>query len=94
MADDPVSVAASNNPILTTLVAAVSEANLVSTIDGAEEFTVFAPIDDAFGKLDQGTLEALLADDGRAVHGAHAPRGRRPAGPRGPRGGTRPSRAT
>ena len=68
MADDPVSVAASNNPMLTTLVAAVSggvnpNVNLVSTIDGGE-FTIFAPVDDAFAKLDQATLDALAADDG------------------------------
>ena len=68
MADDPVSVAASNNPILTTLVAAVSggvnsNVDLVSTIDGGE-FTIFAPVDDAFAKLDQATLDALGADDG------------------------------
>ena len=68
MSDDPVSVAASNNPILTTLVAAVSggvnpNVNLVSTIDG-DEFTIFAPVDDAFAKLDQATLDALAADDG------------------------------
>jgi uncharacterized surface protein with fasciclin (FAS1) repeats len=68
MADDPVSVAASNNPILTTLVAAVSggvnpNVDLVSTIDG-DEFTILAPVDDAFAELDQATLEALAADDG------------------------------
>jgi uncharacterized surface protein with fasciclin (FAS1) repeats len=68
MADDPVSVAASNNPILTTLVAAVSggvnpNVNLVSTIDG-DEFTIFAPVDAAFAKLDQATLDALAGDDG------------------------------
>jgi len=68
MADDPVSVAASNNPILTTLVAAVSGGinpgvDLVSTIDGGE-FTIFAPVDEAFAKLDAATLEALAADDG------------------------------
>jgi uncharacterized surface protein with fasciclin (FAS1) repeats len=68
MADDPVSVAASNNPILTSLVAAVSggvnpNVNLVSTLDG-DEFTVLAPVDDAFAQLDQATLDALAADDG------------------------------
>lgn len=68
MADDPVSVAASNNPILTTLVQAVSgginpAVDLVSTIDGGE-FTIFAPVDDAFAKLDAATLEALSTDDG------------------------------
>ncbi len=68
MAQDPVSVAASNNPLLTTLVAALSggvneNVDLVSTIDGGE-FTIFAPVDDAFGKLDQATLDALGSDDG------------------------------
>ncbi len=63
MAQDPVAVAASNNPLLTTLVAAVSgklnpKVNLVDTLDGAE-FTVFAPVDDAFAKLPAATLTAL-----------------------------------
>ena len=55
MAQDPVAVAASNNPVLKTLTAAVSgklnpKVNLVDTLNGGD-FTVFAPIDDAFGKL-------------------------------------------
>lgn len=63
MAQDPVAVAASNNPMLTTLVAAVSgqlnpDVNLVDTLNGGE-FTVFAPIDDAFAKLDPATVESL-----------------------------------
>jgi uncharacterized surface protein with fasciclin (FAS1) repeats len=63
MAQDPVAVAASNNPLLTTLVAAVSgqlnaDVNLVHTLNGSE-FTVFAPVDDAFGKIDAATIEAL-----------------------------------
>ena len=50
MAQDPVATAASNNPLLTTLTAAVSgelnpDVNLVDTLNGGE-FTVFAPIDD------------------------------------------------
>ncbi|SDU76774.1 fasciclin domain-containing protein [Jiangella alkaliphila] len=66
MSDDPVAVAASNNPILTTLVAAVSgglnpEVDLVDTLNGAE-FTVFAPIDDAFAAVDQATLDTLATD--------------------------------
>jgi uncharacterized surface protein with fasciclin (FAS1) repeats len=67
MSDDPVAVAASNNPILTTLTAAVSggvnpEVDLVDTLNGAE-FTVFAPVDDAFAAdVDEATLEALSAD--------------------------------
>lgn len=63
MSQDPVAVAASNNPLLTTLVAAVSgqlnaDVNLVDTLNGAE-FTVFAPVDDAFAKLDAATIESL-----------------------------------
>jgi uncharacterized surface protein with fasciclin (FAS1) repeats len=63
MSQDPVAVAASNNPLLTTLVAAVSgqlnpDVNLVDTLNGSE-FTVFAPVDDAFAKLDPATVESL-----------------------------------
>ncbi|MDQ0145102.1 MULTISPECIES: fasciclin domain-containing protein [Pseudarthrobacter] len=67
MALDPVAVAASNNPILTTLTAAVSgklnpKVNLVDTLNGGE-FTVFAPVDDAFKKIDPATIETLKTDD-------------------------------
>ncbi|MCB1274888.1 MAG: fasciclin domain-containing protein, partial [Leucobacter sp.] len=63
MSQDPVAVAASNNPMLTTLVKAVSgqlnpDVNLVDTLNGGE-FTVFAPVDDAFAKLDPATVESL-----------------------------------
>jgi uncharacterized surface protein with fasciclin (FAS1) repeats len=63
MAQDPVAVAASNNPLLTTLVAAVSgglnpDVNLVDVLNGSE-FTVFAPVDDAFAKLPAETVAAL-----------------------------------
>jgi len=63
MAQDPVAVAASNNPLLKTLVAAVSgqlnpDVNLVDTLNGSE-FTVFAPVDDAFAKLPAETVAAL-----------------------------------
>lgn len=66
MSTDPVAVAASNNPLLTTLVAAVSgqlnpDVNLVDTLNGAE-FTVFAPVDDAFAKIDPATIESLKTD--------------------------------
>lgn len=46
----------------TTLVTAVQEAGLVETLSGEGPFTVFAPTDDAFGKLPEGTVEVLLAD--------------------------------
>jgi len=62
MADDPVGTAASSNPVLTTLVAAVTEADLVDTLNSAEELTVFAPTDCAFAELDPATLDAAMAD--------------------------------
>ena len=62
MADDPVATAASNNPLLTTLVAAVTEAGLVDTLNSADALTVFAPTDDAFAKIPEKDLNALLAD--------------------------------
>ncbi|MCY7400765.1 MAG: fasciclin domain-containing protein [Nocardioides sp.] len=62
MADDPVATAASNNPLLKTLVAAVTEAGLVDTLNSAEALTVFAPSDDAFAKIPKKDLNALLAD--------------------------------
>jgi uncharacterized surface protein with fasciclin (FAS1) repeats len=66
MAADPVAVAASNNPLLTTLVSAVSgklnpNVNLVDTLNG-NEFTVFAPVDDAFAKVDPATIDMLKRD--------------------------------
>ena len=66
MSADPVAVAASNNPLLTTLTAAVSgqlnpEVNLVDTLNGGE-FTVFAPVDEAFAKIDPATIEGLKTD--------------------------------
>jgi uncharacterized surface protein with fasciclin (FAS1) repeats len=61
MADDPVG-AASNNPLLSTLVAAVSAAGLVDTLNTGGPFTVFAPINTAFDKIEPATLEGVLAD--------------------------------
>ncbi|MGI5188176.1 fasciclin domain-containing protein [Promicromonospora sp. CA-289599] len=66
MATDPVAVAASNNPLLKTLVAAVSgevnpDVNLVDTLNG-DEFTVFAPVDDAFAAIDAATMDTLSTD--------------------------------
>ncbi len=62
MADDPVATAASNNPLLKTLVAAVTEAGLVDTLNSAEALTVFAPTDDAFAAIPKKDLNALLKD--------------------------------
>ncbi len=63
MAQDPVATAASNNPLLTTLTAAVSgglnaKVDLVDTLNG-DDFTVFAPVDDAFAKLPKKTVKQL-----------------------------------
>ena len=41
---------------------ALEAAELVDTLKGEGPFTVFAPTDDAFAKLPEGTLEALVAD--------------------------------
>ncbi|KTS91160.1 fasciclin domain-containing protein [Microbacterium testaceum] len=66
MAADPVATAASNNPLLKTLTAAVSgqlnpDVNLVDTLNGGE-FTVFAPVDDAFAKIPAATVDGLKTD--------------------------------
>jgi uncharacterized surface protein with fasciclin (FAS1) repeats len=71
MSQDPVAVAASNNPLLTTLVSAVSgklnpNVNLVSTLDGSQ-FTVFAPVDSAFAKLPAATVTALMQPSNAAL---------------------------
>ena len=44
----------------TTLAAALGAADLVETLKGEGPFTVFAPTDDAFAKLPEGTVESLL----------------------------------
>jgi len=66
MAADPVATAASNNPLLKTLTAAVSgqlnpDVNLVDTLNGSE-FTVFAPVDEAFAKIPAATIDGLKTD--------------------------------
>lgn len=62
MTDDPVGTAASSNPVLTTLVTAVTAADLVDTLNSAEGLTVLAPTDCAFAEFDQATLQAALDD--------------------------------
>ncbi|MEN2741595.1 fasciclin domain-containing protein [Microbacterium sp. X-17] len=68
MAQDPVATAASNNPLLTQLVASVSgklnpSVNLVDTLNSGQ-FTVFAPVDDAFKKIDPATIDTLKTSAG------------------------------
>ena len=62
MATDPVATAASNNPLLKTLVTAVGKAGLVDTLNSADALTVFAPTDDAFAKIPSDTLNGILAN--------------------------------
>ncbi len=67
MAAAPVATAASGNPLLTTLVSAVSgklnpKVDLVSTLNGGE-FTVFAPVDTAFQKVPAATVTTLKTND-------------------------------
>ncbi|GAA1588421.1 cell surface glycolipoprotein Mpt83 [Kribbella sancticallisti] len=67
MAAAPLATAASGNPLLKTLVAAVSgklnpKVDLVSTLNGGE-FTVFAPVDTAFAKIPAATINTLKTDD-------------------------------
>ncbi|KRE31956.1 fasciclin [Mycobacterium sp. Soil538] len=66
MSTAPVTEAAANNPMLKTLTQALSgqlnpNVNLVDTLNGGE-FTVFAPTDDAFAKIDPATIETLKTD--------------------------------
>jgi uncharacterized surface protein with fasciclin (FAS1) repeats len=58
---DIVETAAANGNF-TTLLAAVEAADLVEALKGEGPLTVFAPTDDAFAALPEGTVEALLAD--------------------------------
>ncbi len=62
MATDPVATAASNNPVLSTLVTAVGAAGLADTLNSTKDITVFAPSNDAFAKIPADTLKGVLAD--------------------------------
>jgi uncharacterized surface protein with fasciclin (FAS1) repeats len=62
MADDPAATAASNNPELSTLVAAVDAAGLVDTLNGPGPFTIFAPNNAAFEQIPTNVLDSILAD--------------------------------
>jgi uncharacterized surface protein with fasciclin (FAS1) repeats len=63
MADDTAGTAASNNPILSTLVDAVTAADLVDALNTPDaEYTIFAPANSAFEKIPAEDLDAVLAD--------------------------------
>jgi uncharacterized surface protein with fasciclin (FAS1) repeats len=56
---------AAGNDSFTTLVAAVKAAGLVETLSGEGPFTVFAPTNEAFDKLPEGTVESLLTPESK-----------------------------
>ncbi|MEY3045632.1 MAG: hypothetical protein RL242_2474 [Pseudomonadota bacterium] len=56
---------AASNDAFKTLVAAVKAAGLVGTLAGKGPFTVFAPTDEAFAKLPDGTVESLLKPENK-----------------------------
>jgi uncharacterized surface protein with fasciclin (FAS1) repeats len=63
MTDDPVATAASNNPALSTLVQAVTAANLGDTLNTTDDITVLAPANPAFEAIPADALNAVLADN-------------------------------
>ncbi|RLQ87069.1 fasciclin domain-containing protein [Notoacmeibacter ruber] len=65
MADKPITENASNAPNLTTLVAAVKQAGLAETLAGEGPFTVFAPTNEAFEALPDGTVETVMMDENK-----------------------------
>ena len=67
VADGDIVAVASGNPDFSTLVAALSAAGLVETLQGEGPFTVFAPTDAAFAALPEGLLEKLLLPENIAV---------------------------
>src|SRR6056297_10 len=54
-----------NSEVHTTLVAAVKAAGLVETLQGDGPFTVFAPVNDAFENLPEGTVKSLLKPENK-----------------------------
>ncbi|MGB5443911.1 MAG: fasciclin domain-containing protein [Psychromonas sp.] len=64
MKKDVVDVAVANGSF-TTLAAALTAADLVTTLKGEGPFTVFAPTDEAFSKLPEGTLTMLLLPENK-----------------------------
>ncbi|HEY7143822.1 MAG TPA: fasciclin domain-containing protein [Streptosporangiaceae bacterium] len=62
MSTAPVATAASNNPVLSTLVTAVKKAGLVDTLNSASGITVFAPDNAAFARIPASTLKKVLAN--------------------------------
>ncbi|MEM6253016.1 MAG: fasciclin domain-containing protein [Cyanobacteria bacterium P01_D01_bin.156] len=58
---------ASTNASFDVLTALLTHAKLVGVLDGETEFTVFAPTDDAFGRLPKGTIESLFKPENQEL---------------------------
>ncbi|MEV8612640.1 fasciclin domain-containing protein [Amycolatopsis sp. NPDC051373] len=65
MGPQPVASAASTNPLLTKLVAAVKATNLVDTLNSQQAITVFAPADPAFNALGDAKFTELAQNPGQ-----------------------------
>jgi uncharacterized surface protein with fasciclin (FAS1) repeats len=63
----PIPENAAAAPNLTTLVTALKAADLVATLSGPGPFTVFAPTNDAFGRLAAGTVDTLMKPENKAT---------------------------
>jgi uncharacterized surface protein with fasciclin (FAS1) repeats len=64
-AGETVVAIAAGNEDFSTLVAAVKAAGLAETLSGDGPFTVFAPTNEAFAKLPEGTVESLLKPENK-----------------------------
>ncbi|MEM0899775.1 MAG: fasciclin domain-containing protein [Pseudomonadota bacterium] len=64
-ADKTIVENAVNSPVHTTLVAAVQAADLVDTLNSEGPFTVFAPINEGFEELPEGTVDTLLMPENK-----------------------------
>lgn len=64
--DKTIVALAQGNPQVSTLVTAITAAGLGETLSGAGPFTVFAPSNDAFAKVDKATLDGLLKPESKA----------------------------
>ena len=62
-----IAATAAGEPALSTLLAAVKAAELAGTLSGEGDFTVFAPTNDAFAKLPEGTIPTLLKPENKAT---------------------------
>ncbi|GAA0320502.1 fasciclin domain-containing protein [Sphingomonas oligophenolica] len=65
-ATKPIAENAAAAPNLTTLVSAAKSADLIATLSGPGPYTVFAPDNDAFGRLAPGTVDTLLKPANKA----------------------------